>query len=165
MSRKGAAAIFTACGEKESGAYRNRATSWGKTISGTPDLYVPELRDFQEARLSLSEHEETFLSHSEFTNAEGGLDAGRHLVDALVVIETLHDLRGQADMLGLSLRLLPGGVEQSERFRIDLFALGWDEHSATTRISEKDISGHVVANEHVKKNNRRFYLWFVQFHT
>lgn len=57
-----------------------------------PDLNVPELCDFQEAWLPLGEHEEAFLSHGYFTNATGGLDAGRQLVDTLVVVETIYDL-------------------------------------------------------------------------
>lgn len=62
------------------------------TTDERPDLYVPELCDFKEARLPLSEHEQTFLSHRHFTNAAGGLDAGRQLVDALVIVEAVYDL-------------------------------------------------------------------------
>lgn len=42
----------------------------------TLDLYIPELCDFQVARPSLGEQEETFLCHGDFTNAIRGLDTG-----------------------------------------------------------------------------------------
>ena len=40
----------------------------------TLDLYVSELCDFQEARLSLSEQKQTFLCHGDFTDTVGGFD-------------------------------------------------------------------------------------------
>lgn len=129
-SRKGAMAIFTACtGRREGGVNGNRALLRIKSSQRglATDLNVPELCDFQEARLPLSEHEQAFLSHSYFTNAAGGLDAGRQLVDALIVVETIYDLRGQADVLGPSFCLLPEGIEQPEHSRIHLISLGWDE--------------------------------------
>lgn len=128
-SRNGAVAIFTALTETreafmQTGRVRVREPHHRRA---TPDLYVPELCDFKEARLSLSEHEQTLLGHSNFTNAAGGLDAGRKLVDALVIVETIYDLGGQADVSCLSFCLLPGGVEHPEHVRFYLFALGWDE--------------------------------------
>lgn len=127
--QKGSGGYFHSLHRNGRGLEANRAPSWieSRRRGPTPDLYVSELCDFKEARLSLSDHEQTFLSHGNFTNTAGGLDAGRQLVDALVIVETIYDLRGQVDMSCLSFCLLPEGVEHPERFRIYLFGLGWDE--------------------------------------
>lgn len=125
--QKGSRGYFHRLHRKDGGV-NGSGTLMKSSRRGLPaDLYVPELCDFQEARLPLSEHEQAFLSHSYFTNAAGGLDAGRQLVNALVVVQTIYDLRGQAEVLGRSFRLLPKGVEQPEHSGIHLIGLGWDE--------------------------------------
>lgn len=87
------------------------------------DLYASELCDFQEARSSLGEQEQTFLCHRNYSHTTRGLDAGRLLVHALVVVQVVYDLGGQVDILRLGFRLLPKSVEDSEEFRVDLLLL------------------------------------------
>ena len=91
-----------------------------KGIKGSCDLYVSELGDLQVARSSLAKQEKAFLRHRDFTDAVGGLDTGRQLVDTLAVVKVVNDLSGQVDILGLSVLLLPEGVKQSEEFRLHL---------------------------------------------
>lgn len=90
------------------------------------DLYISELCDFQETGPSFSEQKQPFLRHGDFTNAMGSLDTGGQLVDTLIIVKSVNDIRGQVDILCFSFHLFPECVEDSEKFRVHLLWLTSD---------------------------------------
>lgn len=124
--------------------WNNSAGLWILQKKGlkTLDLYVSELCDFQEAWLSLGKQEQTFLCHSNFTDATGGLDTRRQLVDTLIIVKMVYDFRGQVDVLCLSFCLLPESVEDSEEFRVHLLCLAWDRRRAMSYQWGKHTQDH-----------------------
>lgn len=88
-----------------------------------PHLYVPEGGDLHVARSPFRQEEQALLGQGDLAHAAAGLHGAGELVNALVLVQVLHHRRGQADLLGLRFRLLPAGVEVSERLWVNQFLL------------------------------------------
>ena len=91
------------------------------SMCGFCHRYVSEPGYFPEPRSSFLEQEEAFLGHGDLPNPMGGLDAGRQLVDTLVIVQEVHDLGGQVHVLRLS--LLPEGVDILEEGGVHLLLI------------------------------------------
>lgn len=87
------------------------------------NLYVSELYNFQETRLSLCEQKQAFLRHGNFSDTVRGLDTRGQLVNTFAVIKAADDLREEVDILRFSLCLLQEGVKRSKDLWVHLCML------------------------------------------
>jgi hypothetical protein len=97
-----------------------RPGDWLHLAPGPSHLYVPEGGNLHIAGPPLGEQEQALLGHGDLAHSTVGLHRARQLVDALVLIQVLHEQCGQADLLCLCLSLLPAGVKVSEGLRVNL---------------------------------------------